>query len=171
MHDWKHPNKLAQKIDAFEWDSHTHTLVRACTLSSCSCSRKARANICLQMHLLCPHWRFWAKWPRYYLHWETLESTVSLTQLKHLLLGKHAETWHARPRASEAQRGSWRVQEVAMLALSTLLLCPHPAAPPGAFRQPGSLTRDGLFLSILRRGYVYKVTFNVSTSLWGSSHT
>lgn len=123
------------------------------------------------MHLLCPHWRFWAKWPRYYLHWRTLESTVSLMQLKHLPLGKRAETWHARPRAPEALRGSWRVQEVAMLALSTLPLCPHPAAPPGAFRQPGSLTRDGLFLSILRGGYIYKVTFNVSTSLWGSSHT
>lgn len=152
-------------------ETHTHPLLVHAPLSSCSCSRKACANTCLQMHLLCPRWRFWAKWPRYYLHWKTLESPVRLMQLKHFPLGKRAETWHAGPRASEALGGSWRVQEVAMLALSTLPLCPPPAAPPGAFRQPASLTRDGLFLSILRGGYVYKVTFNVSTSLWGSSHT
>lgn len=56
-----------------------------------------------------------------------------------------------------------------MFALSTLPLCVPPAAHPGAFRQPKSLTRDGLFLSVLRRDYVYKVTFNVSTSMQGSS--
>lgn len=130
--------------------THTHTLLVHAPLSSCSCSRKACANTCLQMHLLCPHGRFWAKWPRYYLHWKTLESTVRLMQLKYFPLSKRAETWYAGPRAPKALRGSWRVQEVAMLALSTLPLCPHPAAPPGAFRLPGSLTRDGLFLSILR---------------------
>lgn len=157
-------------MDAFASDSfwaHTRLLVHA-RLSSCGCSRSSCANTCPQMHLLCPHLKFWAKWPGYYLHWKTLESTARCMRLKRFPLGKRAEARYAGHRASEAPRGSWRVQEAAMFALSTLPLCPPPAARPAAFRQPESLTRDGLFLSILRRGYVYKATFNVSTAVRGS---
>lgn len=125
----------------------THPLVHA-HLSSCGCSRSTCANTCLQMHLLCPHLKSWAKWPRHYLPWKTLENTVRCTQLKRFPFRKRAETRSAEHRASEALRGSWRVQEVAMFSLRTLPLCPPPAACSGAFKQPESFTRDGLFLSI-----------------------
>lgn len=73
-----------------------------------------------------------AKW--YYWHWKTLESTVRCTQLKHFPLSKRAETRYAGPQASEALRGSWRVQEVAMFALSTLPLCLPLSCSPGGFQ-------------------------------------
>ena len=155
-------------MDAFASESF-RARAHAC-LSSRGRSRSACANTCPLMHLLCPHSKLWAKWPRDYLHWKTLESTARRMQLQRFPLGEREETRYAGPRASEAPRGSWRVQEVAMFALSTGPLCLPPAARPEAPAQPQSLTRDGLFLSISRRGYVYKVTFNVSAAMWQSSH-
>lgn len=135
IHVWL-KKRLVHKMDAFASDSfwmHTRLLVHA-HLSSCGCSRTACANTWLQTHLLCPHLKFWAKWPRYYLHWKTLESTARRMQLKHFPLSKRAERRYAGPRASEAPRGSWRVQEVAMFALSTLPLCPPPSCLPRGFQ-------------------------------------
>lgn len=146
-HDWKRDQSTKQTLWHQTFRAHTHLPVHA-HLISCGCSRSACANTCLQMHLLCPHLKFQAKRPRHYLPWKTLENIARCTQLKHFPFSKRAETRSAGPRASEALRGSWRVQEVAMFSLSTLPLCPPPAACPGAFKQPKSLTRDGLFLSI-----------------------
>lgn len=153
-------------MDSFAWDSHTPFLCMHPWAPAAVVGKHVQTHVC-RCTCSAPTEGFGPNGQGIIYTGRHLESAVRLMQLKHFPLGKHAETWYARPWASEALRGSWRVQEVA----STLPLCPHPAAPPGAFRQPGSITRDGLFLSILRRGYVYKVTFNVSTSLWGSSHT
>lgn len=141
-------------MDAFASDSlGAQTPTCAHTSELLQLSRGCRANTCPQMHLLCPRLQLRAKWPRYYLHWKTLESTARHTQLKAFPLGKCAEMRHAGPRGAGAPRGSGRVQEAAMFALCTLPLCPPTAARPGAFGQPESLTRDRLFPSILRRDY------------------